>query len=183
MIKKIVMYLSTYIPIAIVICIKDFIKLIIQAKNEKNFYLLLNYPLIIVTIVWILIGIIFTIFIMNNKKLAVDRVVVIDVKNKTAEYYTQYFSMFVLSLIGISFINIPELIAFFSIIVVLGVVYIKNDLFYINPTINLFNSFVMVIEYEQKNKKYSKTVICKKKINVDDEVDLYVSDYNFTFIK
>ena len=62
------------------------------------------------------------------------------------------------------------------------VVYIKNDLYYINPTLNLIRKFIYKVEYYNcKNELVSKIVMANKKIKNGINISIYVSDYEFTF--
>lgn len=184
MFKKIFLYLSSYIPIIFIIIIKDFIILLMAGIKNNDYSLLLNWNLIGVFIVLLVTIIIFTVSIFGNRKLTIDRVKIINIRNKTNDYYAQYFSMFILSLLGFSFLNLVDIIVFVLILLVLGIVYIKNGLFYINPTLNLLNNYIYVVDYESNGEIIrDKIVLYKKKLNNNSIIDLYVSDFEFTIVK
>lgn len=184
MFKKIFLYLSSYIPIIFIIIIKDFIILLMAGIKNNDYSLLLNWNLIGVFIVLLVTIITFIVSIFGNRKLTIDRVKIINISNKTNDYYAQYFSMFILSLLGFSFLNLVDIIVFVLILLVLGIVYIKNGLFYINPTLNLLNNYIYVVDYESNGKIIrDKIVLYKKKLNNNSIIDLYVSDFEFTIVK
>lgn len=184
MFKKIFLYLSSYIPIIFIIIIKDFIILLMAGIKNNDYSLLLNWNLIGVFIVLLVTIIIFTVSIFGNRKLTIDRVKIINIRNKTNDYYAQYFSMFILSLLGFSLLNLVDIIVFVLILLVLGIVYIKNGLFYINPTLNLLNNYIYVVDYESNGEIIrDKIVLYKKKLNNNSIIDLYVSDFEFTIVK
>ena len=184
MFKKIFLYLSSYIPIIFIIIIKDFIILLMAGIKNNDYSLLLNWNLIGVFIVLLVTIITFIVSIFGNRKLTIDRVKIINISNKTNDYYAQYFSMFILSLLGFSFLNLVDIIVFVLILLVLGIVYIKNGLFYINPTLNLLNNYIYVVGYESNGKIIrDKIVLYKKKLNNNSIIDLYVSDFEFTIVK
>lgn len=163
MFKKIFLYLSSYIPIIFIIIIKDFIILLMAGIKNNDYSLLLNWNLIGVFIVLLVTIITFIVSIFGNRKLTIDRVKIINISNKTNDYYAQYFSMFILSLLGFSFLNLVDIIVFVLILLVLGIVYIKNGLFYINPTLNLLNNYIYVVDYESNGKIIRDKIVLYKK--------------------
>ena len=65
------------------------------------------------------------------------------VKNRSAEYYLAYYSLFILALIEFSLTDPIDLTVLSLLLLVLGIVYIKNDLFFMNPTVNIFRAISM----------------------------------------
>ena len=71
------------------------------------------------------------------------------------------------------------------IIMVNGIVYIKNNLFYINPLLNILGFSFYEVEYKLKNSEqaHSKTMFYFGKLKPKEDYETKLSDYNFNFIQ
>lgn len=178
------MYLSVFLPLFVIMWLKEVALIVLSIFNEKmNWKDLINIYLI----AWFLIIIILVIFFIklmtNNKKLTTYKIKVIKVKNRTAEYYLGYSSVFIVSLVGFSLMNVVDVFVLVLLLIALGVVYIKNDLYFINPTVNMFKSYIYEVEYKNKDNLETKTIISNKKIKPDDTIDIELSQFEFTFMR
>ena len=179
--KKIIMYLSTFLPMFWLILIKDYATILKNAiAGEVPYSDLLSVQLFIVLGIVLLITIITIILISGNKNLSNDLVVATKVTNRTAEYYLGYFSLFILELFAFSFTDIVDIIVMSILLLLLGIVYVKNGLFFINPTMNIFRSFIFEVEFSDGNNIRTKILICKEKIEQGDSLNIAISNYGFT---
>lgn len=179
--KKIIMYLSAFLPMFWLILIKDYATTLKDAiAGEVPYSDLLSVQLFIVLCVVLLITIITIILISGNKNLSNDLVVATKVTNRTAEYYLGYFSLFILELFAFSFTDIVDIIVMSILLLLLGIVYVKNGLFFINPTMNIFRSFIFEVEFSDGNNIRTKILICKEKIKQGDSLKIDISNYGFT---
>ena len=179
--KKIIMYLSAFLPMFWLVLIKDYAIILKDAIiGDREYTDLLNVQLFIVLGVVILISIFAVILISGNKNLSNDLVIVTKVTNRTAEYYLGYFSLFVLELFAFSFTEIVDIIVMSILLLLLGIVYIKNGLFFINPTMNIFRSFIFEVEFSDGNNIRTKILICKENIKEKDRLKIDISQYGFT---
>ena len=148
--KKVIMYLSAFLPMFWLILIKDYTTILNEAIQGKGTYSdLLSVQLFIILGVVIFITICMIVLMSRNKNLSRDLVVVKKVTNRTAEYYLGYFSLFILELFVFSFTEWVDIIIMLLLLFVLGIVYIKNGLFFINPTVNLFRGFIYALIYTE----------------------------------
>ena len=179
--KKIIMYLSAFLPMFWLILIKDYATILKDAiAGEVPYSDLLSVQLFIVLGVVLLITIITIILISGNKNLSNDLVVATKATNRTAEYYLGYFSLFILELFAFSFTDIVDIIVMSILLLLLGIVYVKNGLFFINPTMNIFRSFIFEVEFSDGNNIRTKILICKEKIKQGDSLKIDISNYGFT---
>ena len=179
--KKIIMYLSAFLPMFWLILIKDYATILKDAiAGEVPYSDLLSIQLFIVLGIVLLITIITIILISGNKNLSNDLVVATKVTNRTAEYYLGYFSLFILELFAFSFTDIVDIIVMSILLLLLGIVYVKNGLFFINPTMNIFRSFIFEVEFSDGNNIRTKILICKEKIKQGDSLNIDISNYGFT---
>jgi len=164
--------------------IKDYLTLLVSAINGDGLFTeLLNVFLFISLGVTILITVSFVIMIRRNKKLSCDAAIVKTAKNRTAEYYLGYFSLFVLALLCFTLTSLVDLIVLTLILIVLGIVYIKNNLYFINPTVNLFKGFIYEIEYDDGRVTRTRIVVSKNKIEINKPLLVEISEYDFAFAR
>ena len=179
--KKVIMYLSAFLPMFWLILIKDYATILKDAiADEVPYSDLLSVQLFVVLGNVLFITIITIILISGNKKLSNDLVVATKVTNRTAEYYLGYFSLFILELFAFSFTDIVDIVVMSILLLLLGIVYVKNGLFFINPTMNIFRSFIFEVEFSDGNNIRTKILICKEKLKQGDSLMIYISNYGFT---
>ncbi len=179
--KKIIMYLSAFLPMFWLILIKDYATILKDAIEGKAKYSdLLSVQLFIVVGIVIVITICTIVLISGNQDLSKDLVVASKVTNRTAEYYLGYFSLFILELFAFSFTDIIDIVVMSILLLLLGIVYVKNGLFFINPTLNIFRSFIFEVEFSDGNNIRTKMLVCKEKIQQGDSLNIDISNYGFT---
>lgn len=179
--KKILMYLSAFLPMFIIMFIRDLSSLISDVLNGDAKWPDLNNPLIIGEIIFIaIVSIAFLYLMKNNKNRTTRQMKIVSLNNRSAEYYLGYYSVFLLSLISFSLLDLVDVITLALLMIVLGVVYIKNGLFFMNPTINIFQSMIYEVETESGDKKL---IISKHKLKPEETIEIEVSDFEFTFMR
>ena len=179
--KKIIMDLAAFLPLFWLILRKDYATIVKNAISGEGSYTdLLSIQLFIVVGLVVSITICTIFLISKNMELSTDLVVVTNVTNRTAEYYLVYFSLFILELLAFSFTDIVDIIVMVILLILLGIVYVKNGLFFINPTMNIFRSYIFETEYNDGRAIRSKLLICKEKIKAGDKLNVDVSNYGFT---
>ncbi len=182
--KKILMYLSAFLPVFTIMWLKEIALIFEQIFYKKSSWCdLLNSYLIIEFFIIVILILSFLNLIGNNKKLATKKVKVLTVSNKTGEYYLGYYSLFILSLLGFSFTDIVDILVLSLLIITLGIVYIKNELYFMNPTINIFRSYIYEVEYSYKDQIERKLIISKEKVKINEIIDIEISDFEFTFMR
>lgn len=185
MFRKIILYLSAFLPMLFIMWIRESVVPFIDIWAGKIEWTDLSpSPLLIAELV-LIAGIALALFLLmnNNRKVATKKVKIDVVKNRTAEYYLAYYSLFILSLIGFSLVDIVDIIVLVLLLTVLGIVYIKNELYFINPTINIFRSFIYEVEYTSGKEKIGKLLISKDKLTTGKIVEIEVSEFEFTFVR
>lgn len=182
--KKIIMYLSAFIPLLWIMIIKDYLKLLVGAINGTNYFqALLNIWLFVALGLTSMLTMAFVIMLCHNKKLSYDTVIVKKAKNRTAEYYLGYFSLFILAPLGFSLTSIVDICVLVFILIILGVVYIKNNLYFINPTINLVKGYIYEVEYDDGNIIRTRIIVSKNKIEINKTLQIEISEYDFAFAR
>lgn len=179
--KRIIMYLSAFLPMFWLILIKDYATILKNAIEGKAEYSdLLSIQLFVVVGIVVILTICTIVLVSGNKELSKDLVVATKVINRTAEYYLGYFSLFILELFAFSFTDVVDIFVILILLLLLGIVYVKNGLFFINPTMNIFRSFIFEVEISDGNITRTKILICKERIQKGDSLNVDISNYGFT---
>ena len=119
----------------------------------------------------------------QNRKVGVYTVGIKSIKNKSSEYYLAHYSVFILALMEFSLVNLVDLIVLGLLLIVLGIVYIKNDLFFMNPTINIFQSYIYEVEYDNGHTTMQKIIISPVKLYEGNKIEIDISEFEFTFLR
>ncbi|SFG92167.1 hypothetical protein SAMN05660649_03131 [Desulfotomaculum arcticum] len=71
--------------------------------------------------------------IKRTKKSGKADYLIVKIDNETDKHYFNYLTLYFLPCIGLSIGNISDVFVLFIIMLIIGMVYISNDLIYINP--------------------------------------------------
>lgn len=187
MLRKLVMYLSAFLPMFLIMWIKEILLGIRNVYDKPWKYswesIYFNPYLIGEFIVIFLVGTALYFLLKRNQRTSVYTITLKTVKNRSAEYYLAYYSLFILALIEFSLTDPVDLVVLILLLIVLGIVYIKNDLFFMNPTINIFQSYIYEIEYMRNQTTISKLIIAPIRLSKGDIIDIDVSEFEFTFFR
>ena len=96
-----------------------------------------------------------------SEKLSKETVIVTKAENITSEYYFNYFSLFVISFFGVDPTKLKDVLIFAFIMLLIIRVYIVNDMYFVNPVLNIlkYKSFVITYyKYRGENKEEESAV-------------------------
>ena len=178
--KNILLYLSAFIPMYGLIIVKQVIEMLV-GNIKFNF---LNIFVIILLIFVILMGLLgLKLEIFNNKHVAIN-ITIVDKRNTTGQHFLGYFSLFVLFAITFDLSKISMLIVFVAILAMIGVVYVKNKLFYINPFLNIlgFNFYDITYKISGDKKKQTTKIFFKGDLLLNKQYCVKIKDENFSFL-
>lgn len=180
--KKILLFLSAFIPLYFLIIVKILIDIIF---NNLHFNFLNTLTLIILTVA-ISLGIYGAKISITHKNTPKRSVKLLKKACITEKYFLGYFSLFVLFALSFELERVSMFVVFILVIILIGIVYIKNDLFYINPFLNIlgYNFYDITFEDIETKKIYKTKVVYKGKLNLKNEIRLIkLSHENFSLIK
>ena len=178
--KNILLYLSAFIPMYILIFIKQSIEILIG--NLKLNWLTISVLSILLIV--ILLGLIGLNLETRHQKESTSKIKIIDKQNTTDEHFLGYFSLFVLFAISFDLSKLSMLIIFICILVMVGVVYVKNKLFYINPFLNIlgFNFYDVTYIEEHTTIKQTTKIFFKGDLILNEFYFVKIKDENFNFL-
>ena len=147
------LYLSSFIPLYFLIIIKELTEII----NGNLSFTITNIAMLTLNALFIiagLIGIFCTIYKKDYKQIEI-----IEYKNITCENFFPYFPLFVLFAIAFELEFISMALIYLFIIIMVGIVYIKNNMYYINPFLNIIGFSTYEVTFKQNN-----AIITNKKL-------------------
>lgn len=179
--KRIGLFLSSFAPLFFLLIIKEVIEIINQ-NWSLNF---LNSSLISILFFSLCYGLIsFYIIIKEINTISDQEIIIKNKTNITDDHFLGYFSLFVLFAISFEIEMYSMACVFFIVLALIGIVYVKNDMYYINPLINILGFSFYDIEYTCANspRVYKKRVFYKGQLCVDEKYFLKDKYSNFIFL-
>ena len=178
--KNILLYLSAFIPMYILIFFKQIIEMLI-GNIKAN---VLNFIVLFLLLLVVALGLLGLKLEIYNKKQICKNIKISQKKNITDQHFLGYFSLFVLFAITFDLSKVSMLIVFIGIISMIGVVYLKNSLFYINPFLNIMGYNFYDITYTEEGKKEERKakIFYKGELLTGKEYCVKMKNENFSFV-
>lgn len=155
-IQKLMLAISCFLPLYLILIFKNILALI-KFGNQKDFSGCFIYNSVEAAI-WFLLcvfGIIgifcFSKLFLKSYNKAKEAIEIVSADNVTSEYYFTYFSLFVLTFFTVnptSWIDFTILVVLMTLILV---VYLRNEMYFINPILNLIGYKSFNIKYKNYN--------------------------------
>ncbi len=178
--RKIGLFLSSFSPLFLLIIIKE----LIEIFNKNWTFNFLNTSMMLVLVAFIFWGFFSFYSVYTEVKVQKSKKIrLVNKTNLTDNHFLGYFSLFVLFAITFEIEMYSMAVIFFIVLFLIGRVYIKNDMYYINPLINLLGFSFYDIEYETQNGNIKKArVFYKGRFEEDFYYFMHDSFYNFIFV-
>ena len=176
---KLLLYLSAFIPLYVLLLLK----IVIQIINNNLSVNVLNT--ILISLLCVLTGLgILGIFLAFDKGNA-TQIYVINATNLTEKHFLGYFSLFVLFALSYEIELICMAVIFVIILLFIGLVYLRNNLFYINPLLNIIGFSFYSIEYKESDSEQTKTttVLYFGKLLPNKTYSASLTPYNFNIVQ
>ena len=106
---------------------------------------------------FIILGVCGLVWTIKFNRDYVMEICVVKVQNTTDQHFLGYFSLFVLFALSFELEKVSMACVFVIILIFVGIVYIKNSLYYINPFLNILGYNFYDIEYKIKGTENIKT--------------------------
>ena len=161
------------------------INLTVELINSNLELNVMNTCVMIILSILILIGIIGLLVIINYNNKEYDSVTVIRKQNLTDQHFLNYFSLFVLLALTFDLSKFCFVCVFVILQVFIGIVYIKNNIFYVNPLLNILGySFYDIVYQNGAGEEKEMRIFYKGELkNEGCEYRLYVSNRNLNFLQ
>jgi hypothetical protein len=182
MFHRTMLYISSYIPLYLLMISKNILERTTQEGNfiikniitikegsitfnkdivlfdEINDYALLFLSLLtIISLVYLVITI---------KKTDCDKKYkVVSFSNETVNNFFNYISIYLLSCMGLTLNSIVDVFILFFLMILLGYIYVTNNIIYLNPVLNFmkYKIYVMTLKSDSTQQDIESIVIIKSK--------------------
>lgn len=127
--------------------------------------------------------------ILNPKDCKSSPIKIISVKNISIDYLTNYFSLYLFPFFALEIVNILTIVILIIILLLSSYLYVKNNILYINPILNLLGYSIYDVEIELNSfseKKITRVSLITKreKYEIPEEISvLYKFEDNIYFEK
>ena len=146
--KNLLLYISAFMPMYILI----FIKLVVEIVNSNLSFNVLNTLNFITLVMLIALGVLGLFWnIKFNKEKSIE-IVILSKENITDQHFLGYFSLFVFFAIPLDLAIMSNFFIYVAILILIGIVYINNSLYYINPLLNILGYNFYNITYHEVGK-------------------------------
>ena len=174
------LYLSAFVPLYFLVIVKTLIDILFQ---NLNFNILNTFSLILL-VGLILFGSIGAIKAVKHEDTKTTNIKIIKKNSITEKYFLGYFSLFVLFALSFELEKVSMFVVFVLVIVFIGIVYVKNDLYYINPFLNIlgYNFYDATFIDLDTNKTKTAKFIFKGKLEINKIIQAKLSHQNFSLI-
>lgn len=178
--KNITLFLSAFIPMYFLI----WVKLVMELINDNLHFNVLNTIVFVALIVVIVLGLIGLKLEIFNQKEKSQKVIIMEWNNITDRHFLGYFSLFVLFAITFDLSKVSMVVVFVLILCMIGVVYVKNKLFYINPFLNIlgFNFYKISYKIENDEQVLQTHIFYRGNLKENKFYWVKIKDENFSFV-
>lgn len=155
---KIFLFLSSYIPLFLVLAIKNYT----------------NPHAVMAMSILILVPFLFLIYTFHKaSRMSGEYVEITSIENRSNQFL-EYIIAYIIPFLGFNLNSVPDLISVLIIFIMIGVLYIKSDLIYMNPILNLLNYTL----YKVNTKNRELMIISKNEIDKTKKVRVYLISKN-----
>lgn len=179
--SKIILFISAFVPMYILFLIN----LIVEILNNNLTWNVTNTCVLVALIILMLIGTIGLLVILKFNQKTYRTIKVLSKKNITDQHFLNYFSLFVLLALTFDLSKLCFVSVFVVILIFIGIVYIKNNIFYVNPLLNILGYSFYDIEYtDGSDEPKQLRIFFKGTLDISKQkYELCVSNRNLNFLR
>ena len=179
-IQNLLLYISAFIPMYFLILVN----ILLDILNDNLTFNVLNTTMIITLSFLILLGSFEVIWAIKFNKDKNIKIILLEKKNTTDQHFLGYFSLFVLFALSFELEKVSEACVFAIILILVGIVYINNKLFYINPFLNILGYNFYDIRYKLVNSGEERRakIFYHGNLNLSQEYEINLKNENFSFL-
>ncbi len=178
--KNLLLYISAFVPMYFLVLLKLVVE-IINGNLSFNALNTINFVLLIVLILCGIFGLILNITLSGEKA---KEIFVLKKENITDKHFLGYFSLFVFFAIPLEFEKVSVFCVIYAILIFIGVVYINNSLYYINPLLNILGYKFFDITYRDETGEIGTAkIFSRSDIRENKSYMARIKNIHFTFIE
>ena len=179
--KNLLLYISAFMPMYFLVLLK----LVVELLNHNLSFNVLN-TINLVTLLLLLIasvvGLIWNVKFNNDES---KEVTILTKHNITDQHFLGYFSLFVFFAIPLDLSLVSAFCIYVAILIMIGIVYINNSLYYINPFLNLLGYNFYDITYIEagSNEKRNAKIFYRGDLEIENRTYFVkLKNENFSFV-
>lgn len=176
--KNLFLYFSAFVPLYFLGLVKFAVGFLSGTIDITP----LNITTISFFLVLVLTGIIGLVWNMKTNRGKTKAITVEKLTNITDQHFLSYFSLFVLYALGFQLTKPSMLVVTIIIIVFIGIVYINNKMFYINPLLNILGYNFYEITYTLNGQTKTSKVYFKGELK-QQKYTAHFKNQNFSFLE
>lgn len=178
--KNLFLFLSAFVPMYFLV----FVKLIVEIINQNltfNILNTLNLVTLLLLIGFGIFGLVWNINLSSDKEIGVQ---IISAKNITDQHFFGYFSLFVFFAIPLDLSRVSAYCVYVFVLVMIGIVYINNSLYYINPLLNLLGFNFYDVQYLQEGNSSPQNVklFYRGNLKLGEMCQIKIKNQHFCFV-
>ena len=145
MFNKLMLFISSYIPLYMLLILKNiferitdgghFINIIQKFKMAMWFDEVNDWAVCVLSLTIVISAIYLRCAL--KKETSSKKYMITDVTDETGNYYFNYISIYLLSCMGLTLNSIVDCFVFLFVMVIVGYIYISNNMMYMNPVANI----------------------------------------------
>ncbi len=177
---KIILFISAFVPMYAVF----WVILLVEIINDNLRWNITNTVVFASLILLMIVGVVGLITIISKSKKEGRAIKILSKKNVTDQHFLNYFSLFVLLALTFDLSKICFIVALVLILIFIGVVYIRNNIFYVNPLLNILGYSFYDVVFEEDGEEKELRIFYKGELRGGDmEYRLYNTHRNLYFLK
>lgn len=195
--EKFIFFITSYTPMWIIFLLKIYFTE--KDTNTKIFFyefisicnanINIKQGIIIFLVILIFFSIYKLLNILNPKDCKSSPIKIISIKNISIDYLTNYFSLYLFPFFTLEITNILTIVILIIILLLSSYLYVRNNILYINPILNLLGYSIYDVEIEVNSFSEKKTtrvslITKREKYEIPEEIStLYKFEDNIYFEK
>jgi hypothetical protein len=186
MLNKLMLFISSYVPLYALLILKNiferitngghFVNVAQRFKSEIWFDEVNDWAVCVLALL-IVVSVVYLKRILRRDASS-KKYLIKEVSDETGNYYFNYVSICFLSCIGLSLNSIVDCFVFLFVMIIMGYIYINNNLMYLNPVAYIMGYKVYRCTLDSVNtndKSFKSIVFAPKKIEVKNGENIYAS--------
>ena len=183
--NKIFLYISSYVPLYLILILKNAILKLENIKwnfkEIKYFNTLDDYILTILAFLTVFSLVYIHGLLSDLKKYQKNTYRVVKINNSSNDSILNYISIYILTFIDFNLNSISNIMTLAFIMSLLGMISIKYDGLYINPTLLFWNYRIYNITINKRGKESEKIILVKGNLNNNTKLEIYESNRQYAF--
>ena len=159
------------------------VTLIVELINENLRFNITNTVVFISLVILILFGTVGLMLLIKKRGSNCREVKIVSKKNITDQHFLNYFSLFVLLALTFDLSKICYICSLVVILIFISVVYIKNNIFYVNPLLNIMGYSFYDIVYVEDGEEEEIRIFYKGELDIcRSKYKIYRTNKNLFFM-